>query len=358
MIVLANILQPLIDINEAVLRFWHNDIGLSWGASIIGLTVVIRLLILPLTFKQVRSMQALQQLQPEMKKIQQRYKDDKQRQQQAMMEFYKKHQVNPLGSCLPLILQIPFFIGLYQTLRSASFKAEVADSSQFFFIPNITKPLTDHTTELVVMIVLYVSTQLVSSYVSSFNVQDKNQKRLLFLFPFLFVPVVINFEAGLLIYWITTNLWTIGQQLFIRKFLPPPVPHEAGDRKAAPAGVLSMLGKRDRAGDENGGDAPRAKKKERSARPARAKPKAGARRERRPRGGAGGMEAPTAGPRARRHDRRARRRSAPAAAARRAAGSPRGELRHNGARWREMTTAIRGRRRAPGHPSARRSGGR
>jgi YidC/Oxa1 family membrane protein insertase len=279
MTVLANVLQPLIDINEAVLRFWHNDVGLSWGASIIGLTVVIRLLILPLTFKQVRSMQALQQLQPEMKKIQQRYKDDKQRQQQAMMEFYKEHQVNPLGSCLPLILQIPFFIGLYQTLRSASFKAEVADSSQFFFIPNITKPLTGHTTELVVMIVLYVSTQLVSSYVSSFNVQDKNQKRLLFLFPFLFVPVVINFEAGLLIYWITTNCWTIGQQLFIRKFLPPPVPHEAGDGKAgdgkaAPAGMLSMLGKRDRAGDENGGDAPRTKKKERSARPAGATPKA------------------------------------------------------------------------------------
>jgi YidC/Oxa1 family membrane protein insertase len=225
--VLANILQPLIDINEAVLRFWHNDIGLSWGASIIGLTVVIRILILPLTFKQVRSMQALQRLQPEMKKIQQRYKDDKQRQQQAMMEFYREHEVNPLGSCLPLILQFPFFIGLYQTLRSPGFKAEVGDAGQFFFIPDITKPLTGHTVELVVMIVLYVGTQLASSYVSSFNVQDKNQKRLLFLFPFLFVPVVINFQAGLLVYWITTNVWTVGQQLFVRKFLPPPEPHLA-----------------------------------------------------------------------------------------------------------------------------------
>jgi YidC/Oxa1 family membrane protein insertase len=262
MLVLANVLQPLIDINEAVLRFWHNDVGLSWGASIIGLTVVIRLLILPLTFKQVRSMQALQRLQPEMKKIQQRYKDDKQRQQQAMMEFYKEHQVNPLGSCLPLILQIPFFIGLYQTLRSAGFKAEVAESGQFFFIPNITKPLTGHTTELVVMIVLYVGTQLASSYVSSFNVQDKNQKRLLFLFPFLFVPVVINFEAGLLIYWITTNCWTIGQQLFVRKFLPPPEPHLAGDGKPAPGGARAAVSK---SGSDNGGEAPRPKKKDRAA---------------------------------------------------------------------------------------------
>jgi YidC/Oxa1 family membrane protein insertase len=227
MYVVANILQPLIDLNEGILRFWHNTVGFGWGASIIGLTVVVRLLILPLTFKQVRSMQALQRLQPEMKKIQARYKDDKQRQQQAMMEFYKEHKVNPLGSCLPLILQFPFFIGLYQTLRSAPFKREVGDAGQFLFIPDITKPLTGHTTELVVVIVIYVATQLLSSYVSAFNIQDKNQKRLLFLFPFLFVPVVINFEAGLLIYWITTNTWTIGQQLFVRKFLPPPEPHVA-----------------------------------------------------------------------------------------------------------------------------------
>lgn len=230
MLVVANILQPLIDINEAILRFWHDTVGFGWGASIIGLTIVIRMLILPLTFKQVRSMQALQRLQPEMKKIQARYKDDKQRQQQAMMEFYKEHQVNPLGSCLPLLLQFPFFIGLYQTLRSGAFRSEVGDSGQFLFIPDITKPLTGHTTELVVMIVIYVGTQLASSYVSAINIQDKNQKRLLFLFPFLFVPVVINFEAGLLVYWITTNTWTIGQQLFVRKFLPPPEPHVAGDR--------------------------------------------------------------------------------------------------------------------------------
>jgi YidC/Oxa1 family membrane protein insertase len=255
MFVLANILQPLIDINEAILRFWHNNIGLSWGASIIGLTVVVRMLILPLTFKQVRSMQALQRLQPEMKKIQARYKDDKQRQQQAMMEFYKEHQVNPLGSCLPLILQFPFFIGLYQTLRSKPFKAEVGDGGQFFFIPDITKPLTGHTTELVVMVVIYVATQLCSSYVSAINVQDKNQKRLLFIFPFVFVPVIINFEAGLLVYWITTNVWTIGQMLFVRKFLPPPEPHEAtaGDAAAKPAGARAASGGRKTAGRGAGG---------------------------------------------------------------------------------------------------------
>src|SRR3954462_9735665 len=150
MLVVANILQPLIDINEAILGFWHDTVGFGWGASIIGLTIVIRMLILPLTFQQVRSMQALQRLQPEMKKIQARYKDDKQKQQQAMMEFYREHQVNPLGSCLPLILQFPFFIGLYQTLRSKEFQREVGDGGKFFFIPDIPEQLTG--AALVVMI--------------------------------------------------------------------------------------------------------------------------------------------------------------------------------------------------------------
>src|SRR3954452_6339942 len=234
MFFLANIVQPLIDINEAILKFWHNTVGFGWGASIIGLTIVVRIAILPLTFKQVRSMQALQRLQPEMKKIQQRYKDDKQRQQQEMMQFYKEHEVNPLGSCLPLILQFPFFIGLYQTLRSTGFQNDVCPvpphkacpDAEFLFIKSILQPATG--AALVALIIIYVSTQLASSYVSSINIQDKNQKRLLFLFPFLFVPVVINFEAGLLIYWITTNSWTIGQQLFVRRFLPPPEPHLAG----------------------------------------------------------------------------------------------------------------------------------
>jgi YidC/Oxa1 family membrane protein insertase len=263
MLVIANILQPLIDINEAILRFWHNQVGLGWGASIIGLTFVIRILILPLTFKQVRSMQALQRLQPEMKKIQARYKDDKQRQQQAMMEFYREHKVNPLGSCLPLILQFPFFIGLYQTLRSSGFRNEVDGNGQFLFIPNITKPLTGHTTVLVVMIVIYVGTQLLSSYVSSFNVQDKNQKRLLFVFPFLFVPVVIGFQAGLLVYWITTNVWTIGQQLFIRKFLPPPEPKLAGAGSGGGGGVSLPSGAR--AASSSGGDGGAAKRSRRGS---------------------------------------------------------------------------------------------
>ena len=104
-----------------MLEFWHDVIGdgpNSWGWSIILLTFTVRIVILPLTFKGVKSMQRLQTLQPEIKKIQERYKDDKQRMQQEVMAFYQREKVNPLGSCLPLLLQIPFFIALFYLLRS------------------------------------------------------------------------------------------------------------------------------------------------------------------------------------------------------------------------------------------------
>src|SRR5918998_6033555 len=229
MLVLAHILQPLIDLNETILHFFHDDVGFGWGLSIICLTIAIRLAILPLTFKQVRSMQEMQRFSPEIQRIRERYKDDKQRQNEELMGLYKEHGFNPLGSCLPLLLQLPFFFGLYSSLRSKEFQSDVGDAGQFLFIPDITEPLTGHTGALVAMILMYVASQLGSSYVSSLSVQDKNQRRLLFIFPFVFVPIIINFEAGLLVYWITTNVFTIVQQLAVRKFLPAPEPHAAKD---------------------------------------------------------------------------------------------------------------------------------
>src|SRR5436305_9030821 len=249
MFVIANVLQPLIDVNEAILKFWHNTVGLGWGGSIIGLTCVIRLAILPLTFRQVRAMQALQRLQPEMKKIQERYKEDKQRMQQELMKFYQEHNFNPLGSCLPLVLQFPFFMSLFYLQRSAHFKAELhapGSDPSFLGIPDLTKPVTGAT--LVIMLILYLGTQLASSYVSSVNVQDPTQRRLLFIFPIFFSFIIIRFPAGLIVYWITTNVWTIGQQLVIKRFLPAPEPLPAtggaggGKAKPAPAGAAAATG--------------------------------------------------------------------------------------------------------------------
>ena len=117
MFVPANIFQPLIDVFEAVLKFFHNHVGISWGFSIVLLTIVMRAILLPLTVKQFHSMQKMQHMQPQMKAIQAKYKDDKQRQQQEIMKFYKENEINPLGSCLPLVAQIPVFISLFYMLR-------------------------------------------------------------------------------------------------------------------------------------------------------------------------------------------------------------------------------------------------
>ena len=117
--VTANIFQPLIDVFETVLKFFHNSVGVPWGWSIVLLTVAVRACLIPLTVKQFGSMQRMQQLQPEMKAIQAKYKEDKQRQQQEMMKFYKENKVNPLGSCLPLVAQLPVFISLFYMLRQS-----------------------------------------------------------------------------------------------------------------------------------------------------------------------------------------------------------------------------------------------
>lgn len=235
---IANVLQPLIDACQAVLKFWHGLIGDwpgSWGVSIILLTFTVRLFILPLTFKGVKSMQRLQTLQPEIKAIQVRYEEDKQRMNQEIMAFYQREKVNPLGSCLPLALQIPFFISLFYLLRSETFKMDLADNRSFLFIDDLAKKV-DKPGVLVVLIVLYIGTQLAASAVTALSA-DPTQKRIMFALPFVFTIFIINFQAGLILYWITTNVWTIGQQLLVKKLYPKPEPREPSlqDAEAKPA---------------------------------------------------------------------------------------------------------------------------
>jgi YidC/Oxa1 family membrane protein insertase len=225
---IANVLQPLIDACEAVLNFWHGVIGdfpNSWGWSIILLTFTVRILILPLTFKGVKGMQRLQTLQPEIKRIQERYKGDRQRMNQEVMAFYQREKVNPLSSCMPLVLQIPFFMSLFFLLRSSSFKADIASNPGFFAIDNLAEKVTGDPVLLGVLIVLYVGTQLAASAVTAISA-DPMQRRIMLALPFVFVVFIINFQAGLIVYWITTNVWTIGQQLLVRKLYPKPPPRD------------------------------------------------------------------------------------------------------------------------------------
>lgn len=245
---IAIIPQPFLTVLEDILTFWHDLVGGSWGWAIILLTFTIRIFILPLTFKSVKSMQKLQVLQPEMKKIQERYKDDKQRMNQEMMKFYQENKVNPLGSCLPLLLQIPFFIALFELLRSESFQADIAGNAAFGPIDNLAEPLTGQPVVLAFMIVLYVGTQLIATMITSIG-GDKTQQRIMMALPFVFVIFIINFEAGLIVYWITTNVWTIGQQLVVRKMYPRP---DLTDGAALPSGAAALTGKSSKGSDSKG----------------------------------------------------------------------------------------------------------
>jgi YidC/Oxa1 family membrane protein insertase len=253
MLVHANILQPLIDLFEGLLVFFHDNVGLGWGASIIAMTLLIRLALLPLTLKQMRAMQNLARHQPELKKLQEKYKGDRERLNQEMMKFYKENQVNPFASCLPLLAQFPVFISLFYLLREdlrfeicpekqpvdgPSVACGQTPDSEFFFIPDLTNKATGGV--LVVLLLLYIGSQMASTLLSTMTA-DKTQRTIFLLLPIFFVPFVFTFPAGLLLYWITTNLWTIVQGVIVRRRVGPIKPPEDPDAPKQ-SGLAGMLG--------------------------------------------------------------------------------------------------------------------
>ena len=237
MIVLANILQPLIDVAEAVILFFRDDVGVSWGLAIVGLTFVTRIVILPLSLKQIRSMRHLQQHAPELKALQEKYKGDKERLQREMMAFYRENKINPLASCWPLLLQLPVFLALFQLLQGDDFQANVEGDppASFLFVDSLVEKAGG--AELVILIVLFIATQLGAGLVMSARIQDRNQKIIMFALPVVFAPFIATQAAGLAVYWIATNVWTLGQQWIVHTFWPPPDPptqEEIAARKPPP----------------------------------------------------------------------------------------------------------------------------
>ena len=210
------------DIPEAIVVFFH-DLGLGWGPAIVALTFTVRLAILPLSLKQIKSMRAMQALQPQLKAIQAKHKDDKQRQQQEMMRFYQENEINPLASCFPLLLQLPVFIALYYMLKGDNFQDDVLESPPIGWlgIDSLIAPPEGTTT--IVLIVLFIVTQLGAGLAMAARGQSMEgpQKYIIFGLPFLFAPFVASFEAGLSVYWISTNIWTLGQQQFVHYLLGP-----------------------------------------------------------------------------------------------------------------------------------------
>jgi YidC/Oxa1 family membrane protein insertase len=237
-------IQWLIELFLPILEFFHNTIGLPWGVAIIVLTICLRLAVLPLGVKSFKSMRGLQAIAPQMKALQAKYKDDRPRLQQETMKLYSEHKVNPFGSCLPIVVQIPFLVSFYYMLRT-DLKEEICGvnlpstvgcgkvpnplngwqpgqptvglttgghGEGFLGIADITAQATGAL--LIFLLVLYVGSQMASSLVNMPPTADKNQKRLMLALPLVFVFFLIPIKppSGLFLYWITTNVFTLVQQ--------------------------------------------------------------------------------------------------------------------------------------------------
>ena len=234
---LANLLQPLTSLEEWTLETLHS-IGLGWGLAIVGLTVLVRLATVPLVVRQFRAQRALREHMPEMKRIQQRHKDDRERLQQELQAYYHEHGINPLATFVPLLVQIPVFISLYYLMR-ADVRSGLFGDAGFLFIPELTaKP---HGAVLVALITAYLASQVTSSLVATRAMQG-GQRGMMVALPLLFAGIVARFPAGLAVYWITTSLWTLGQQLCMWRLAPalptpepiPAPPPDAAEDAAAP----------------------------------------------------------------------------------------------------------------------------
>lgn len=266
-------IQWLIDLFLPILEFLHDSIGFGWGMSIIVLTILLRLAVMPLGVKSFKSMRGLQAIAPQLKALQAKHKGDSQRLQQETMKLYSEHKVNPFGSCLPILAQIPFLISFFYMLRT-DLKFEICGDGvdrnlphdvgcsavpnpvgnwmygdpipagsklggfgeSFLGIHDITAVATGSL--LILLLVLYVGSQIASSLVNMPPTIDKNQRRLMLALPLVFVVFLIPIKppAGLFIYWITTNVFTLVQQWALIRIYghAKPIEVEEADEEPAP----------------------------------------------------------------------------------------------------------------------------
>jgi len=256
------ILGPIENLLTEVLIWFHESVGLSWAWSIVGVTIVVRMLLVPVAIRQIHSMQSLQIHAPEMKAIQQRYKSDRQKQSEELMKFYKENKINPYASCLPIVFQIPIFIALFFVLRD--FEEEVfcdpdlggnrfcdtidgnlrvlpdfVSQLEWLNLVNITENTVEGWGPL--LLVIYVASQLTSTWLMSTAMQSAAQRWLILLLPIFFIPFILSFPSGLMIYWLTTNLWSTGQGLVTRRLMPRPVPPPKRSSRTPPKEATAVV---------------------------------------------------------------------------------------------------------------------
>jgi YidC/Oxa1 family membrane protein insertase len=214
----SNPLTPLEDALKHVLSWLHDSIGLPWAWAVVALTIMVRMLLVPLTVRQIHSMQALQKHAPQMKEIQKKYKGDRQKMNEEMMKFYRENNINPAASCLPLLAQLPVFFALYLVLRQFARHPPSGDLSWLHIVPNMAAHANSHWSGYL-LLAIYAVSQMASTYFMSATM-DKTQRYLMMALPLFFIFFLLNFPVGLVIYWVTTNLWTVGQGLITRRLVP------------------------------------------------------------------------------------------------------------------------------------------
>lgn len=252
-----NPLDVLIDPLRALLDIIHEQGNLTYGWSIVVLTVLVRVVMIPLVVKQYTSMRRLQALAPQIKELQEKYKGDRKRLNEEVMTFYRENNVNPASSCLPLLVQLPIFISLFYVLRDFSRDAVAGDAavdtlSFMWVIPDITLKLTEIGYGAVIIVALYASSQLLVTELSLTPTTPQAQKRLMRLLPLVIVVFVFQFPvpSGLVIYWVATNLWSAGQQMIIKDRLGPAP--TAAELKNATGGTGSRTPSKDELAVGNG----------------------------------------------------------------------------------------------------------
>jgi YidC/Oxa1 family membrane protein insertase len=246
----GSVLGPLIAVEEWILESLH-AIGLGWGFAIVGLTLLVRVALVPLTVRQIRAQRELSRHAPELTGLRNRHRDDPERLKRETLAYYREHRVNPLGAIGPTLLQIPVFISLYYLLR-ADVASGLFGHAGFLFIPDLTRK--PHGTVLVALMLLYLTSQLITSAVSTRKLKG-GQRKLALALPLLFIGVVGRLPAGLLIYWITSSLWSLGQALVLWRTAPAsaslprsPAPHPKPPRRSHPASKKRRQRKRRRRG--------------------------------------------------------------------------------------------------------------
>ena len=215
------LLLPIQNFLEIIVVWLHQNVIANYGIVIILLTIIVRLILTPLTITQTRSMARMQKIQPQLKELQKKYKDDKQKLQQETMDFYKQNNVNPLAGCLPLILQMPVFFALFQTLRNPTERVtDVVKDFNFLWL-NL-----NERDPYYILVILMVATMFLSTKLST---TDPKQTKIMYILPVVFGFISWQFPAGILVYWVTTNVWSIGQQWVVNKIVKRDI--GKGDKK-------------------------------------------------------------------------------------------------------------------------------